>query len=311
MGNSFYQKVDRNIIDYNIYNFQGLELRGPELKSNKYIAYIGASQTFGRYCTTPYSHILEKKLDLETLNFGIGGKGPNFFLQNQKIMEAVNKAELVIIQVLSGRSIGNSVFQSLDGGMHGIRLIDGKKMRSDSIFSELISGKDERGLSKEFMADLVKEIRNNYVDEMIKLLKAIQPPKVLFWFSTRTPEYKEIYGLTPSQQFSRHFRKNVSAVLEKLSNGKIGFLRRYKESHVNNLLSDFPHFVDRETIKKIEPYCDRYVELVSKAGLPQPLRDFEGNVVGKDNYYPSPEMHEQASKLLYPVCKSILTKKNP
>ena len=51
---------------------------------------------------------------------------------------------------------------------------------------------------------------------------------------------------------------------------------------------------------------DRYVECVSKTGLPQVLRDFQGNIVGKNNYYPSPEMHQQASELLFPVCKSIL-----
>lgn len=308
MGNSFYQNLDKNIIDYKIYDFQGLELRGPKLDNTKYIAYIGASQTFGRYCQEPYPHLLSKRLNMGTLNFGIGGKGPTYFLKNKTIIEAVNRAELVIIQVLSGRSIGNSVFESRDGGMHGIRLIDGKRMRSDYIFSELISGKDKRGLSKEFMENLVKEIRGNYVSATIELLKAIQPPKVLLWLSTRTPEYKEIYGLTPYQQFTKDFRQNFSAILEKLSNGRIGFFRRYKEAHVNNLLAEFPHLVNREMIEEIEPYCDRYVELVSKTGLPQVLRDFQGNIVGKDNYYPSPKMHKQASELLDPLCKSILEK---
>lgn len=306
MGNSFYQNLDKDIIDYKIYDFQGLKLRGPKLDNNKYIAFIGASQTFGRYCQEPYPNILGKRLNMGILNFGIGGKGPTYFLRNKTILEAVNKADLVIIQVLSGRSIGNSVFGSMDGGMHGIRLIDGKRMRSDYIFSELINGIDNRGLSREFMENLVKEIRGNYVAATIELLEAIQPPKVLLWFSTRTPEYKEIYGLTPYQQFTKDFRQIFSAILEKLSNGKIGFFRRYKEAHVDNLLAEFPHLVNREMIEEIKPHCDCYVELVSNTGLPQVLRDFQGKIVGKDNYYPSPEMHQQAVELLYPVCQSIL-----
>ena len=305
MGNSFYQNLDQDIIDYEIYDFQGLKLRGSKkLDNTKYIAYIGASQTFGRFCQEPYPNLLGKKLNMGTLNFGIGGIGPTFFLSNQTILEAVNKAELVVIQVLSGRSISNSVFESRDGGMLGIRLIDGKKMRSDAVFSQLVSGKDKRGLSKEFMENLVKETRENYVSTTIDLLKAIKPPKILLWLSTRTPEYKEIYGLTPSQKF----RKDFSTFLEKLSNGKMGFFRRYQENSLDNLLAAFPHLVNREMIEAIKPYSDRYVEYVSKTGLPQVLMDFQGNIVGKNTYYPSPEMQQQVSELLYPVCKSILEK---
>ena len=304
MGNSFYQNLDKDIIDYEIYDFQGLKLRGSKLGNTKYIAYIGASQTFGRFCQEPYPNILGKRLDIGTLNFGIGGKGPTYFLTNQTILEALNEAELVVIQVLSGRSVSNSVFESQDGGMHGIRLIDGKKMRSDDLFSQLISGKDKRGLSREFMENLVKETRENYVKNTIDLLKAIKPPKILLWLSTRTPEYKEIYGLTPKQKL----RKEINTFLEKLSNGKMGFLRRYSENPLDNLLAAFPHLVNREMIEAIKPYSDRYVEYVSKTGLPHVLKNFQGEVVGKDNYYPSPEMHQQVSELLYPVCKSILEK---
>ena len=304
MSNSFYQNLDKDIIDYNIYNFQGLELRGPKLDNTKYIAYIGASQTFGRYCHEPYPSILGKKLNTGTLNFGIGGKGPSYFLKNQTIIEKVNKAELVIIQVLSGRSISNSVFKSKDGGLHGVRLIDGKNMRADDLFSQLMSGKDKRGLSREFMENLVKESRDNYEIATIDLLKAIKPPKILLWFSMRTPEYKEIYGLTPKQKL----RKELSAFLEKLSNGRVGFFRRDLNNHIDNLLAEFPHLVNREMIEEIKPYCDRYVEYVSQAGLPHLLKNFQGKVVGKDTYYPSPVMHQQVSELLYPVCQSILAK---
>lgn len=304
MSNSFYQNLDKDIIDYKIYDFQGLELRGPKLDNSKYIAYIGASQTFGRFCLEPYPNLLGQKLDLGTLNLGVGGKGPAYFLNNPTILEAINKAELVILQVLSGRSTGNSVFESTDGGMHGIRLIDGQKMRSDRFYSELINGRDKRGLSQEFMKNLVKETRENYIKLNVELLEAIKPPTIFLWLSTRTPEYKEIYGLTPYQKF----RKNLSGFLEKLSNGKVGFFRRDINSHIDNLLSDFPHLINRETIEAIKPYSDRYVEYVSKAGLPHVLKNFQGEVVGKDTYYPSPVMHQQLSELLYPVCKSILEK---
>ncbi len=101
----------------------------------------------------------------------------------------------------------------------------------------------------------------------------------------------------------------MSEALEKLSSGKIGLLRRYKEVHINNLLSDFPHLVNREMIEEIEPYSDYYIEYVAKVGLPQILTDFQGKIVGRNSYYPSPQMHKQVSELLYPICESILKKR--
>jgi hypothetical protein len=71
---------------------------------------------------------------------------------------------------------------------------DGRKMHSDKIFQELFNGKDKRGLDEKFMRELIEETRQNYVSAMIDLLKAIQSPKVLFWFSVRKPQQcGEIY----------------------------------------------------------------------------------------------------------------------
>lgn len=51
----FYQDWDIEIIDYDMYTLQGLDLRGPALTQSNYIAYLGAAQTFGRYCHGPFT----------------------------------------------------------------------------------------------------------------------------------------------------------------------------------------------------------------------------------------------------------------
>lgn len=281
----FYQKKDINIIDYRLYEFNNALFRGPQPddKANS-ITYIGAAQTFGRFCKNPFPNILGNKLNLGTLNFGTGGRGPAYFLKNKPILYESNKSKIAVIQIMSGRSVGNSVYDSDNSS--GIRLSDGKKMKAIHVYRDLINGVDERGLNRKFIENLVKETRERYIDEMIALLQAIKIPKILLWFSVRYPEYKEIYPNRFKQILSRR-------------------LGRFRQSP-HCLLSYFPHLVNREMVDTIKQYSDSYVECTTNAGLPQVLTDFQGRVVGQNTYYPSPEMHIQAAELLYPVCRSIL-----
>lgn len=132
---------------------------------------------------------------------------------------------------------------------------------------------------------IVAETRQAYVTAMTQMLDAIKPPKVLLWFSVRTPEYQEQW-----------------------------------ESSIWNLWGEFPHMVNREMVERIRTHADDYVESISRRGLPQKLFDRNGNPTSfkpffpapgevertENRYYPSPEMHEEAAALLIPVCRKIL-----
>ncbi|MEM9265061.1 MAG: DUF6473 family protein [Cyanobacteria bacterium P01_F01_bin.13] len=294
----FYQDWDREIIDYDMYTLQGLNLRGPKLTQPDYIAYLGAAQTFGRYCHKPFPTLLGQQLQLGTLNLGSGGKGPQYYLKNPQTLELVNNAKLAIVQVMSGRSVSNSVFESTRGGRSGIRRSNGKNTTANVVFYELISGQDERGLDPTFLQQLVTETRDNYVEAMIELLEKIQVPKILFWFSVRPPAYKEIYPAVLPRKINRW--------LEKMSNGKIGLWRRRHETRVEQFLGDFPHLVNQTMVEQLKPYSSCYVEYVGRPGLPQPLKTYAGKSLAPNIYYPSPEMHKGAYDKLLPICQSSL-----
>ena len=54
---SGYQNRDREIVDYQMYELSGtgLQFRGPEHRiGHKYIAFVGAAQTFGCFCEHPF-----------------------------------------------------------------------------------------------------------------------------------------------------------------------------------------------------------------------------------------------------------------
>ena len=300
----FYQTDDIDLIDYELYNLEDITLRGP--KSNytnysHYISYIGAGQTFGRYCKHPFPNLIGSKLDIGTLNFGRGGAGPTYFLNQPTILEYVNRSELAVVQVMSARSISNSIFESLLGGSMGLKLPKRKKMRSERVFKQLFDGKDPRGKNYEFVFNLIKETRQNYLDATLKLLQKINVPKILFWFSVRTPEKCAELSWW---DFVMMRATNQSDLIKKVCR-KIPIFHNYTYPPVGI----FPHFVNREMFEIMKSGSDFAVECSSDIGLPQIISDSQGKVIRKNDYYASPEMQKQAAEFLIPVCQQILATK--
>jgi hypothetical protein len=280
-----YQQQDAHLIDYELYQLPGIRgvFRGPPVSSDRYVACVGSAQTFGRFVETPYPKLISRALAIDALNLGRGGAGPTYPLGYPELLGYINRAQIVVVQLFSGRSQFNSLFHTLNHGMMGVNQADGREVSAD-VFYSWLQEQDE-----ELIRKIVVETRTNYVQAMTDLLNAITAPKILFWFSVRTPDYQEQLRLS-----------------------------------VHRLWGDFPHLVNREMVEQIRRHCDAYVECISRRGLPQRLSRRSGDATGvkesssppsadalmtENTYYPSPEMHEDAAALLIPVCRTILAHK--
>lgn len=281
-----YQIADAHFIDYRLYRLAGVKeaFRGPAVTGDRYMAFVGAAQTFGRFADKPFPSLVSRALEIEALNLGRGGSSSTFVGQNPILLELVNRAPLVVVQVLSGRSQSNSMFQILDNGMIGINLETGQPCSAPEFYTWLMD-KD-----KELTQKIVEETRTNYIQSMTLLLNTIKPPKVLLWFSNRAPEYQErldgtlvdLFGMFPqfvNRPMVDSLRGNADAYVECVSNRGIP-----------------------------QPIVDRGFYPVTFEGAPLPPSPPE-RVVTMNTYYPSPEMHEDAAAMLIPVCREILGSK--
>ena len=276
-----YQESDGHIIDYEVCQLPGVNgvFRGPPITGNEYVACVGAAQTFGRFVLTPFPRLISHALGIDALNLGRGGVGPTFHVSNPRLLEYINRARTVIVQVLSGRSQSNSLFRIVSHNMYGTSLPHGREMSAYEFYTWLI------GQDAQLARKVIAETRDNYVLAMTQLLDAIKPPKILFWFSVRSPDYEE-----------------------------------HLELPIDRLWGAFPHFVNRAMVEQLRSHADTYVECISRRGLPQPIFDRSGNptsfkgfspspsqvVMKTENwYYPSPEMHEDAAALLIPACREL------
>lgn len=283
-----YQVVDQEIIDYQLTRLPGTEfaVRAP-LPSRldggvPFICALGAAQTFGRFAERPFLKLLGDRLGVETLNLGSAGAGPRHYLQRPKVLEIVNRSRVVVLQVMSGRSVSNSYFENVNAGSLRPRTApkDEKPRHAEVAYTELFETKGE-----DFVRSLIAETRRNYVNEYIELIRAIRAPIILFWFSRRTADYTEIY---------------VRGV-DRASGGFLG---------------DFPQLVNSAVLERVRAHVKNYVECVTSRGMPQLLRNrTTGEVVdlgiaprypGHNNYYPSPEMHEDAAAMLESGVRCLL-----
>ena len=296
-----YQARDYEVVDYHMTELPGtgLKFRGPlpeDLESEGgFFACLGAAQTLGCFCDSPYPSLVAGRIGLPALNLGYGGAGPEFFVQQSKVMKHVERARFVVLQVMSGRSQSNSYYEC--GGLEYVTLRhDGRRIGAHAAFEELVWGpqlvaklplpKRVRRRVSELVAvpsrripALVKELQEAWVASSLELIRLIPAPVILVWFSQRAPAYRQRFGTAEVT------------------------------------LGQFPHLVTEQMVDELRPHVAGYVESVTRRGTPQPLysrftgeattvtpandRKDLGSAVWRTNpYYPSPEMHVDVAEAI-------------
>ncbi|MEQ9260141.1 MAG: DUF6473 family protein [Roseovarius sp.] len=250
--------------------FRGPGPTAQALESGRYIAALGAAQTYGRFVHAPYPTLLAERLGVEVANFATGGAGPGFYLRSPKILEIASGAKLCLVQIMSGRSADNSRLHDPQK-LGRLRWRDtDKRVAPDDAFRHLIETE-----TLDTLKQIVAETRANYIDEMTQLLNAIKAPKILVWFSNRKPEYEMNYNTV----------RGIFA----------GFPQMIDADTV-------------ATLRKALGPQDRFVSLSSRRGLPSRVMNrFTGETMtipmhnssgDKQAYYPSQEMHLDLTKLI-------------
>jgi len=181
-----YQCFDFEVADYDLYAIpqSWSLLRGPkpniaDIASGRYLTIFGAAQLFGRYQSVAPPSVFADALGLACLNFSAGGSGPESFMEEETVKLA-NGGRAVVLQVLSGRSIGCDEYpgtrMTFVPGDPPVKIDRLKLLRN--IWSE----------SREEAKRLARKWQSRYVEMMTDFLGRIEVPVVLTWISTRSAD---------------------------------------------------------------------------------------------------------------------------
>ena len=280
-----YQRRDLEIVDYQLFplkmpNGGTHVLRGPKpknLEKGNYVACLGAAYTIGCFVDKPYTILLQERLGISTLNLGIGGAGPEYFVGQRKLIKHyVNKSKLAIVLVMSGRSTSNSLFLS-KGKPKYTRASDGKEINATEAYKDLLENYE-----KDYVMKIVQETRDNWVLAYEKLFSMIEVPKIIFWFSRRKPEYVENYS---------DWQSLFGAFPHLVNSQMIEEITAFADEYVECVTwTGMPQLL-------ISRFFNRPIKINNTDG------------VGKDGYneyHPSPQMHLEAASALEPVCRKYL-----
>jgi hypothetical protein len=285
-----YQTTDWRVVDYRLFeldpelrdvlNGPPLGFRGPRppsLDPGSYFVTLGAAQTFGRFCASPFPSLLAGRLGLSVLNLSRGGAGPSFFSRAGRALDRyLGGARFVVVQIMSARSEGNSMFAS-DGLSCLQDRTTGAYLGCDEAYAALLREHPASSVMR-----VIAETRANWRDSYLRLLRRIPVPKILLWLSTRRPKYPVRLD-SPSGLFGAYPQLVDEQQVRALS----GHVDAYVE------------IVSRRGLP--QPLLDRFT------GAPASVTDPWTSETWTENwYYPSPEMHLSAAAALEPVCRGLL-----
>lgn len=275
-----YQQLDGPHFDYALTAVPGIDghrFRGPLPPLDApFIACIGGAQTFGRFAVDPYPAQLSRALGVPCLNLGLGGAGPRFAL-SPPVLQLLARARLVVVQMFSGRSASNALFDNTDGRNFG-RVVGTDAWMSFEQFLEELMQRADRPLLERTVA----ETRDDYTFAMESLARAIPAPKVLLWLSRRRPAYR-IDWSTPWGVLAHYPQLVDQDVVDRLKPGHDAYVECVGEAGLPQRL--WPSEV---AVDGTQRGADGWLE---------------------NRYYPPPELHEQCAELLLGPCRELLVQR--
>jgi Domain of unknown function (DUF6473) len=251
------------------------------LASGDYCTALGAAQTLGVYAQKPYPDLIGERFALPCLNLATGGGTAGFFANQTALIELANRGRFVILQVMTARTEATS--RSTPVGINFVRDNQtGETEITEAFWLRLLA--EENAAVPGLIAESLVSWRESYR----RLVDQLTVPVILFYFSTKPDGERIDYTATTRDAF----------------------------------YGSFPQFVDMASVREVAALCSHYVECRSQRGLPHPLVSrITGLPVSVDfgalhsfmadeqhavnDYYPSPEMHEDAFAALEPVIREL------
>ena len=192
-----YETLGQSGLDYFPCSYEGsrLRFRGPRKKlREEYVAFLGGTETYGRFLETPFPALVEDKTGYETLNLGVVNAGPEAYLNEPGIVDLANRAEVIVLEITGAQNCSNRFYtvhpRRNDRFVHASDLM--ATIFRDADFTEfhftghLLAELKSRAPDRYGM--LVDELKSAWLARMTNLLGRLKAPVVLLWLGENGPD---------------------------------------------------------------------------------------------------------------------------
>lgn len=180
------------------YGTSKLLFRGPRRDLKKpYMAFIGGTETYGKYIETPFPALVEKAVGVNCANFGQMNAGIDAFSSDPFVVDAASAAQISVIQVLGAQNMTNRFYavhprrnDRFVSTSSLLRTIYREVDFADFHFTKhMLQGLKQ--VSQDRFDAVRQELQDAWIARMRLLLKRVNGKSILLWFSDRSPEEEE------------------------------------------------------------------------------------------------------------------------
>lgn len=189
-----YERPEESPIDYHYcrYGKSKSLFRGPKrnLTSNT-IAFLGGSETFGRYIESPFVAQVEEAIGNPCINFGTLNAGIDAFVNDSTVIDHCCSAKATVIQILGAQNMSNRFYtvhpRRNDRFLKAsviMQTIYREVDFTDFSFTRHMLG-TLRAISPGKFEAVEAELKCAWVARMESLLRQIKSPKILLWIKDK------------------------------------------------------------------------------------------------------------------------------
>ncbi len=191
-----FERPGESPIDYQQcrYGYSKLLFRGPKRNLDKpFVAFVGGTETYGKYVPEPFSALIEKQIGTTCVNFGTVNSGVDAFVVDGSVLPICSKAKVTVVQVMGAHNMSNR-FYSVHPRRNDRFLKASTLMRT--IFREVDFTEFSftrhllmtlKTVSPGKFAVLEQELKAAWLARMELMLSKISGKVILLWVSDRAP----------------------------------------------------------------------------------------------------------------------------
>ncbi|EPX82368.1 hypothetical protein Salmuc_04093 [Salipiger mucosus DSM 16094] len=155
--------------------------RGPRRSLDEsYVAFLGGTETYGRFVAAPFPALAEQRLDRVCVNLGAVNAGPDLYLNDAGALDVAARAELCVVQMMSAQNMSNRFY-----GVHprrndrflraseGLQALYPEVDFTEFHFTRHMLGR-LREVSAERFAQVTEELRQAWMARMTQLLTVLR-----------------------------------------------------------------------------------------------------------------------------------------
>lgn len=164
--------------------------RGPRKRLDMpYMAFLGGTETYGKFIEKPFPMLVEKAMRQPCVNFGCVNGGIDVFLKDGTVLDICQKAEMTVLQIMGAQNLSNRFYavhprrnDRFQSASTVLRAIYHDVDFGDFSFNrQMLTALHSQSLDR--FETVVNELREAWSARMKTLIGLIGERCLLLWFS--------------------------------------------------------------------------------------------------------------------------------